>query len=372
MTSVYSQLASPILCNYYVTLRCNARCRFCDIWKNKSYSSLREQSLEEIAANLAALRRIGVRVVDFTGGEPLLFRDLPAALELAKNLGFYTSVTTNTLLYPELAARLKGKVDFLLFSVDSASPEEHDRSRGVLCFHSLRESIRKATELGENVLLNHVVTDANVDSVQSVVDFARAQGVMLKLQPCFAYGKVAGLSPCYVDRLAAYAWKRNIIVDKAYLRFIRKGGNDPASPMCRALTSTVVISPDNRLVLPCYHRQYVSIPIREAGLESVLQSQEVRGFIQQQGRWPFCKGCTVYCYMRSSFYRSFPSPLFFLSLSSAAWATANRMLSARKLRGQAPESCDVDWGLQDLVLNVDQCEVAPPQFVTHSMRTDRS
>jgi MoaA/NifB/PqqE/SkfB family radical SAM enzyme len=346
MTSACSSLVSPILCNYYVTLRCNAQCRFCDIWKNKVHSTLREQSLEEIAANLTALRRIGVRVVDFTGGEPLLFSGLPEALELAKNLGFYTSVTTNTLLYPELAVRLKGKVDFLLFSVDSAIPEKHDRSRGVSCFHSLRESIRKATELGESVLLNHVVTDSNVDSIQGVVDFARAQGVMLKLQPCFAYGNVAGLSPQRVDQLAAYGWKRDIIVDQAYLRFIKKGGNDPHTPMCRAVTSTVVISPDNCLVLPCYHRQVASIPIGETGLESVLQSEEVRGFTQQQGRWSFCKGCTVYCYMRSSFYRSFPSALFFLSLSSAAWATANRMLNARKLRGQVPKICDVDWELQ--------------------------
>ena len=31
------------------------------------------------------------------------------------------------------------------------------------------------------------------------------------------------------------------------------GGNDPKDPVCRAVSSTVVISPENKLLLPCYH-----------------------------------------------------------------------------------------------------------------------
>ncbi|TAE90870.1 MAG: radical SAM protein, partial [Bacteroidetes bacterium] len=26
----------PVLCNYYVTYRCNATCHFCDIWEKPS------------------------------------------------------------------------------------------------------------------------------------------------------------------------------------------------------------------------------------------------------------------------------------------------------------------------------------------------
>ena len=81
----------PVLCNYYVTYRCNAKCSFCDIWEKPSPYVTTENALQ----NLKDLKRLGVNVIDFTGGEPLLHRDLPELLKMAKDLGFITTVTTN-------------------------------------------------------------------------------------------------------------------------------------------------------------------------------------------------------------------------------------------------------------------------------------
>lgn len=106
-----------ILCNYYVTLRCNSRCRFCDIWRRELADNPREQTLAEVENNLRALKELGVKIIDFTGGEPLLYPHLRAALVLAKKLGFYTTVTTNCILYPQLAAELKGLINVLYFSL---------------------------------------------------------------------------------------------------------------------------------------------------------------------------------------------------------------------------------------------------------------
>ena len=82
----------PVLCNYYLTYRCNAKCSFCDIWEKPSPYV----TLENVEQNLKDLKRLGVKVIDFTGGEPLLHRQLPEILDLAKSLGFITTVTTNT------------------------------------------------------------------------------------------------------------------------------------------------------------------------------------------------------------------------------------------------------------------------------------
>ena len=65
-----------ILCNYYVTLRCNSQCKFCDIWEKGQKSHLSEQTIEEIENNLKALKKLGIKVIDFTGGEPLLYPHL--------------------------------------------------------------------------------------------------------------------------------------------------------------------------------------------------------------------------------------------------------------------------------------------------------
>ena len=62
---------------------------------------------ENVQANLNDLKKLGVKVIDFTGGEPLLHRQLPEFLQYAKKLKFITTVTTNTLLYPKYAERLK-------------------------------------------------------------------------------------------------------------------------------------------------------------------------------------------------------------------------------------------------------------------------
>ena len=120
----------PILCNYYVTYRCNAKYGFCDIWERPSPYV----KLDTVKKNLLDLKKLGVKVIDFTGGEPLLHQQIDQLLEIAKELKFITTLTTNTLLYPKLAERLKGKVDMLHFSLDSSDKAQHDKMRGVECF----------------------------------------------------------------------------------------------------------------------------------------------------------------------------------------------------------------------------------------------
>ncbi|MEL6537207.1 MAG: radical SAM protein, partial [Bacteroidota bacterium] len=130
----------PVLANYYVTYRCNATCSFCDIWERPSPYI----TLADAEANFRDLKRLGVRVIDFTGGEPLLHRELPELLAMAHRMGFITTVTTNGLLYPKYAEQLRGLVDMLHFSLDAADAETHDALRGVKCFDFVMESIKIA------------------------------------------------------------------------------------------------------------------------------------------------------------------------------------------------------------------------------------
>ena len=84
----------PVLCNYYVTYRCNATCHFCDIWEKPSPYA----NPDTVRQNLTELKKLGVKVIDFTGGEPLLHREIDLLLHEAKKLGFITTLTTNCLL----------------------------------------------------------------------------------------------------------------------------------------------------------------------------------------------------------------------------------------------------------------------------------
>lgn len=294
----------PFVCNYYVTLRCNARCSFCAI-PARHREAPAEPTLEQLAANLRDLRRLGVRAIDFTGGEPLLYPLLPQALDLAKRLGFFTTVTTNGLLYPQLAEALSGKIGSLLFSVESPSAAVHDRIRGVKSFAKVMEAIELARRHNPVVYLSHVVTNESMPRLGEMIRFAQDLRAILYLNPVFAYFGNEGLSRENALLLMACFEHPSLLVDRAQLKLIVAGGNDPAQPVCRAVSSTVVIAPDNRLLLPCYHFTNASVPI-ERGLLAAWGSEQVAEARRWQGRHEFCRGCTIYCYLRTSLYRKFP------------------------------------------------------------------
>ena len=201
-------VSHPVLCNYYVTYRCNAACSFCDIWERPSPYI----TLDEAKANLAALKRLGVKVVDFTGGEPLLHRQLDELLKECKRLGLLTTITTNCLLYPKYANRLRGLVDMLHFSLDSPEREEHDLSRGVKCFDKVMESIHLAKSLGERPDILFTVFESNIHQIEKVwQEICKPHGLVLILNPVFEYNKVGSqLSPAALQQLRQWGKKSNV------------------------------------------------------------------------------------------------------------------------------------------------------------------
>lgn len=303
----------PILCNYYVTYRCNAKCGFCDIWEQPSPMV----SFEDVERNLHDLKRLGVRVVDFTGGEPLLHTDLGEMLTLAKRRGFLTSVTTNGLLYPKRAEDLRGKVDLLHFSIDSSDRDEHDASRGVRCFDSLMESIELALSLGESPDLLLTVTNENFRHVRPIYEnITRPNRLILILNPLFEYNALgSALSEEVMTLMDEFSRRPYVYMNGAFTTLRRRGGNDPEAPVCKAVSTCVVISPFNELVLPCYHYGLERTPI-EGKLYELWNSDLVDRHREMEGRHDVCRGCTINCYFEPSFATSPGSRYFWESLPS--------------------------------------------------------
>lgn len=303
----------PVLANYYVTYRCNAKCGFCDIWEQPSPMV----DVADAARNLDDLKRLGVRVIDFTGGEPLLHPKLPELLRMAKARGFLTTVTSNGLLYPKRAEKLRGLVDLLHFSIDAPLPGAHDRSRGVKCFDKLMESIETAVRLGERPDLIFTVTNESVAYLDEIYErFALPNRLVLIVNPVFEYNALGeGLAEAVMARMEAFAKKPYVYLNPAFLNLRRAGGNDPAAPQCRAVSTCVVISPFDELVLPCYHFGLEKLPIG-GNLYSLWRSDVVKGHQALEGRHEACRGCTVNCYFEPSFATNPASPYFWQALPS--------------------------------------------------------
>ncbi|MGZ5244480.1 MAG: radical SAM protein [Bacteroidia bacterium] len=288
----------PVLCNYYVTYRCNASCGFCDIWEKPSPYV----TPENVEANLRDLKKLGVKVIDFTGGEPLLHRQLPDFLKLAKDLKFITTVTTNTLLYPKYAEKLKGLVDMLHFSLDSPIAEEHNKSRNVNCFDHLIKSISIAKDLGERPDILFTVHSENIHQIQQVYDeITQPNNLILILNPIFQYNEVGStLSADDLKALEKWGKRKNVYMNKAFLTLRKDGGNNIEKPSCKAMSTSIVISPENKMIMPCYHLGLEEVAI-ENNLYQIRKSEPVQKQIAMEGKHAECSNCTVNCYFQPSF-----------------------------------------------------------------------
>ena len=274
-------------------------------------------TLDDARRNLDALRRLGVRVIDFTGGEPLLHTGLHALLAMAKERGFLTTVTTNGLLYPKRAPDLAGLIDLLHVSIDSSDPAEHDASRGVRCFDKVMASIETALALGEQPDLLFTVTNDNVHRLAEVYErITYPNRLLLIINPVFEYNTLgAGLSEATMQMMEAFARKPYTYLNPAFLTLRRRGGNDPARPVCKAVSTCVVISPFDELVLPCYHLGLERLP-SQGRLYDLWHTDAVAQHRALEGRHEACRGCAINCYFEPSFAVSPSTRYFWQSLPS--------------------------------------------------------
>lgn len=316
-------VSHPVLCNYYVTYRCNATCSFCDIWERPSPYI----TVDNLRENLRDLKRLGVKVIDFTGGEPLLHRQIDQLLEEAKRQGFITTVTTNGLLYPKYAGRLRGLIDMLHFSLDSPIAEEHDQSRGVKCFDKVMESIALARQLGERPDILFTVFEHNVYQIKQLhEEICLPNNLVLILNPVFDYNTVETGGQLSENALMEMSWwgkQKNVYLNDAFITLRRDGGNHVDDPICKAGSTTLVISPENKLVLPCYHLGLKEFPI-DGQLYELYRSAEVQELVALEGRLPACEGCAINCYMQ---------PSFAVELNKYWWKALPSTLKYNRLKG---------------------------------------
>lgn len=109
-----------------VNKNCNARCFMCDFWKNPKMEISKEQFEKAIQ------HYDSVKLVRFTGGEPLLCELLSSYVEICRSRGIKTSIITNGLLLDKKLNQLaQCGLDQIVMSVDGPVPELHNRIRGV-------------------------------------------------------------------------------------------------------------------------------------------------------------------------------------------------------------------------------------------------
>lgn len=167
----------PLLTSWNLTFHCNKRCTYCA----SPYLKVPELDTQEVIAGIDAFHALGMRWITFSGGEPLLRKDIGQLVNHCKDKGIVTFISTNGTLLPRRIEDIK-RVDRVTISLDGAE-EVHDRIRGAGAFAEAVEAIKVAQAHGIRVGLTCVLSAHNLDTTDQVLDFAAEQGVYCMFQP---------------------------------------------------------------------------------------------------------------------------------------------------------------------------------------------
>jgi MoaA/NifB/PqqE/SkfB family radical SAM enzyme len=99
----------------------------CDIWKNRDN---RIFGVRELEAQLSSIRRLGVKWIVFSGGEPLMNPELPQVCAILRKEGIRLTLLSTGLLLQKYASSVAASFDEVIVSLDGPR-EVHDAIRRV-------------------------------------------------------------------------------------------------------------------------------------------------------------------------------------------------------------------------------------------------
>lgn len=164
-----------------ITRRCNLACPHCYTAAAASDQAIPELSTEQCRRIIEDIARLGAEIIGWTGGEPLLRRDLEDLIAFAKSLGIRSTLTTNGLLLTESrAASLKeAGLVAVQVSLDGSTPARNAKIRK--CFESdfelILNGVRNSQKLGMRTNLAMLLSAETLEDALPYLDLARELGI---------------------------------------------------------------------------------------------------------------------------------------------------------------------------------------------------
>lgn len=146
---------------------CNAGCFMCDFAHQHGLYNITDEQFEEL---LKYMDNVGTyKIIRFTGGEPLLHKNITKYIKKSHDAGYLNSIITNGYLLPNYAKELVfAGLDQAIISIDGSNPEIHDKLREL---KGGLEKIKKGIEIlrkynpNINLRANTVVSPRNIENL---------------------------------------------------------------------------------------------------------------------------------------------------------------------------------------------------------------
>ena len=187
-------IPTPVFLRIIPSDRCNLQCKYCFQYDNSSHIMTKEEFDKYFKKAVG----LGVSIVSFLGGEPMLWPHIYYAIQKCTDNGIMTEMTTNATLLSDKNLEKLGLagLDMLNLSVDSLTKTEQS-DKSLLNKNDLANRLgyfRK--KFKTHVRLNAVITKQNISNIEQLIDFAHELTYPLSLgfvvPPIFKREKYGG------------------------------------------------------------------------------------------------------------------------------------------------------------------------------------
>lgn len=161
------------LISWNVTKECDLSCQHC--YRDAGKKAKGELTTKEAKDLLKEIKKANFNLVIFSGGEPLLRRDIYELIDYNNRLGLASSLGTNGLrLDFKAAQRLKAlKLSSVGISLDSIKPDFHEHLRGMKgCWQKAIEATRNCRKVGLKFQIHTTLTKENYSDITKFVELS--------------------------------------------------------------------------------------------------------------------------------------------------------------------------------------------------------
>jgi radical SAM protein with 4Fe4S-binding SPASM domain len=262
--------------------------------------------------------------INFTGGEPFLYKWLWDVITYTRKRGYKVAILTNGCLITKEDAVKASAIGIADIQVSlEGPPEVHDGIRGAGSFAAATKGVRLLIDAGNCVSANMTLSRLNIDSIEETAKIAEAAGFsgigFSRLVPC---GSGENLLDSFLTaQEIKTGYQRALALDNPSFEV---ASGDPLAGVlsgfkpspesalvlsgCSAGFSGVTITSDGS-VMPCRRIGLKIGNLRKTSLRQIWSASKVLWRLRQResykgecgkcSLWPSCRGCRAVAYAYS-------------------------------------------------------------------------
>ncbi len=193
---IHARRKAPISMYIAVTAKCRYNCPHCSS-NHRNYEN--EMTTSEIKNLVGELQEMGTAIIGFTGGEPMLRKDIVEIISMVDPRSIPILFTSGDGLDLEKAHKLKEAGLFSVgISLDAPNRETVDKKRGYPgAFDNALTAVKNGLDAGLYVIIQGVMDKISIQdgTMMKMVEFAKKLGVHeLRFLENFPSGRLARIS----------------------------------------------------------------------------------------------------------------------------------------------------------------------------------